>query len=207
MKIFLFGATGTTGLKLTEQALSAGHQVTVYVRNPEKLGALKDKVKIIQGELTDEQKILESMSGQEAIIMALGYRTFKDSSQFLSKTAATVVKGMQQHGISKLVYLSAYGIGGKDSVTNSFLRFVLKSFGLIKPFKDHFISEKIIRQSNLDWTLARPGRLTDDKALGTYRAEVGLKGFFRISRADVANFMLDAVSNPKWSKKAVDLGY
>jgi uncharacterized protein YbjT (DUF2867 family) len=207
MKLFILGATGATGLKLIERALTTGHQVTVYVRNPDKLGNFKDKVNVIQGELADEQKLIAAIAGQDAVLNVLGYRKFKDKSAFISKTMAMTIKGMEQNKVSKIVYESAYGIGGKNSVVNPYLRFFLKLFGLINPFKDHFQAEKLIKQSSLNWTIARPGRLTDGEALETYRAQEGLKGFIKISRADVAHFMIDALTNDKWSKKSIDLGY
>jgi putative NADH-flavin reductase len=207
MKLFILGATGATGLKLVEQALNAGHQVTVYVRNPQKLDHLKDKINIIQGELNDEHKMTNALAEHDAILSTLGYKKFNDKSRFVSKTMALVIKGMEQHRITKLVYESAYGIGGRDSVSNHFLRFMLATLGFINPFKDHFISEQLIRQSNLNWTIARPGKLTNGVLTGKYRAQEEMKGFFQISRADVAYFMLDAITNSHWSKKAIDLGY
>jgi len=207
MKIFILGATGATGLQLTGQAVNAGHQVTVYVRNPDKLGELKNKVNVVEGELTDEQKILKALVGQEAILSTLGYKKLKDKSLFVRRTIVAVIKGMEQYHIPKLVYESANIIGGKDSVSKPFLKLVLKTFGLLNPFIDHFETEKVIRQSNVDWTIARPGNLTKGKLRGEYHAAEKLKGLSKISRADVAHFMLDALTNKKWSRKAIEIGY
>jgi putative NADH-flavin reductase len=207
MKVLILGATGATGLKLIERALTVGHQVTAYVRNPDKLENFKNKITIIHGELTEEQKLIESIAGHDAVLSVLGYRTFKEKSMFISKTMALTIKGMEQHKVSRILYLSSSGIGGKDSMSNPLVRFLLKLFGLINPFKDHFQTEKLLKQSNLNWTITRPGRLTDGEALERYREQEELKGFIKISRADVAHFIIAALTNDKLFRKSIDLGY
>ncbi|MBK7181295.1 MAG: NAD(P)H-binding protein [Chloroflexi bacterium] len=72
MKITIFGSTGGTGKELVNQALAAGHEVTVYVRNPAKLTGLQDRVMVVQGNLEDRDAIGEAVAGAEAVISALG---------------------------------------------------------------------------------------------------------------------------------------
>jgi uncharacterized protein YbjT (DUF2867 family) len=206
MKLLILGATGATGLQLIDQAVSSGHVVTTYVRNPGKLAHWGKRITIVEGQLLDEYKLLQVVKGQDAVLVTLGYKKLKDKSRFIRKTIDTVIIGMRRFGVQKLVYESAYGIGGKHSVTNPFIRFMLQALGIAHPFIDHFETEKLIRQSNVNWTIVRPGNLTNGPLTGKYRAQEQMKGFPSISRADVAHFMLQSLTEKKWANKAVDLG-
>jgi uncharacterized protein YbjT (DUF2867 family) len=207
MKLLILGATGATGLQLIDQAVSSGHAVTVYVRNPGKLADFGKRITVVEGQLLDEYKLLQVVKGQDAVLITLGYKKLKDKSRFIRKTVDTVIIGMRRFGVQKLVYESAYGIGGKHSIANPFIRFILMAFGFIHPFIDHFETEKLIRQSSINWTIARPGNLTNGPLTGKYRAQEKMKGLPSISRADVAHFMLQSLTERKWTNKAVDLGY
>jgi putative NADH-flavin reductase len=207
MKILILGATGATGKQLIGQSVEKGHEVTAYVRNPEKLLYVQSKIKIITGNLHDEIKLTEAVKGQDAVLSTLGYKNLFDKSLFVSKAIHTVINVMNAYGVKKIVYESASGVGGKDSVSNPVLRFFLKLFGVANPFIDHFQVEKTIKGSTLNWTIVRPGILTNGNLKGNYRSGENLKRVFYISRADVAHCMLLALVEPDMSNKSLDLSY
>jgi putative NADH-flavin reductase len=207
MKILILGATGATGYQVLNQALEAGHEICVYVRNPKKLENYFGKVEIIQGELSDEKKLGEAVKNKDAVISTLGYKKLWDKSLFISKTIEIVLKAMSQNGVNKLVYESASGIGGNHSVKNPILRTVLRIFRVANPFIDHNRTEKIIKQSNVNWTIIRPGMLTNGHLKAKYRADENLKKVFFISRADTAHCILNSLTNDNWSKKSIDISY
>jgi uncharacterized protein YbjT (DUF2867 family) len=109
--------------------------------------------------------------------------------------------------VKKLVYQSASGIGGNHSVKNPILRAVLKTFGVANPFIDHNTTESLIKHSNVNWTIIRPGMLTYGTLKEKYRSGENLKRVFLISRADVAHCMLKALTNENWSNKSIDISY
>ena len=207
MNILLLGASGATGAQVIEQAIQRGHKIFAYVRNPKKLEKYYDKIEIIHNELSNIQKLTESVNGKDAVISTLGYKNLWDKSLFVSKAIETVIKAMTLYGVPKLIYESASGIGGNHSVSNPILRTVLKTFGVSNPFKDHNKTEKIIINSKIDWTIVRPGFLTYGSMRCNYRAGENLRRVMYISRADVAHFILSALESNKWSKKSVDLSY
>jgi putative NADH-flavin reductase len=207
MKILILGATGATGKNLIEQAVKAGHDVTAYVRNPAKLLNLQNKIHIIPGELHDAIKLTEAVKGQDAVLSSLGYKNLFDKSLFVSKAIQTVINAMNLYGVKKIVYESASGVGGKESVSNPVLRFFLNLFHAANPFKDHFQVETILKNSAVNWTIIRPGMLTNGSLKGKYRSGVNLKRTIYISRADVAHCMLQAIDDKEMSNKSLDLSY
>jgi putative NADH-flavin reductase len=207
MKILILGATGATGKKLVKQAVHAGHEVTAYVRNPDKLYNFQNKIHFIQGELHDEMKLTEAVRGQDAVLSTLGYKNLFDKSLFVSKAIRMVINAMNACEVKKIVYESASGVGGKDSVSNPVLRFFLKLFRIVNPFIDHFQVEKILKSSTLNWTIVRPGILTYGKLKGIYRSGENMKRVLYISRADVAHCMLRAMVEQEMSNKSLDLSY
>jgi putative NADH-flavin reductase len=207
MKLLILGATGSTGLQVLTQALNAGHEVTVFVRNPLKLKEYTGKIIIINGDLKDVQKLEEAVNGQDAVISALGYKNLWDKSLFISKALEVVVNAMSARGVNKLVYESAVNIGGKRSFRNPFLRNFLRIFGADNPFIDHNLTEHHIKLSNLNWTIVRPGMLTNGALRAKYRAGGNVKMVLFISRADVAHCMIDSLTNENYFKKAINISY
>jgi putative NADH-flavin reductase len=207
MKILLLGASGATGIQIIEMAINKGHEISAYVRNPKKLEKYKEKIEIIHGELSSTKKLSESVKGKDSVISALGYRNLWDKSLFVSKTIETVLNAMALYNVSKLIYESASGIGGNHSVKNPILRTVLRTFGVANPFMDHNKTEKLIKKSNVFWTIVRPGFLTNGRMRGKYRIEENSKRINCISRADVAHFIINALDDKKWSNKSINLSY
>src|SRR5262245_3774219 len=72
MKIVIFGASGKTGHHLVTQALDQGHLVTAFVRDPGKLTIQNDQLRVVQGNVSNEQKVTEAIKGQQAVFSALG---------------------------------------------------------------------------------------------------------------------------------------
>jgi len=207
MKILILGATGATGNQVLNLALQEGHEISAYVRNPKKLEKYFGKIEIIQGELNDENKLVEAVKNKDAIISTLGYKNLWDKSLFINKAVSIVLKAMSIYGVNKLIYESAIGIGGNHSFTNPILRTVMRTFGVANPFIDHNRTEKIIKQSNVNWTIVRPGKLTNGRFKGKYRAGENLKKVLTISRADVAHCILNSLTNENWSRKSIDISY
>ena len=207
MKILLLGASGATGIQFIEQAINSGHKIFAYVRNPKKLEKYKGKLEIIHNELSNVQKLSESVIGKDAVISTLGYKNLWDRSLFVSKAIEIIIKKMTVQNSGRLFYQSAIGIGGNHSLENIVLRTILRTFGVANPFIDHNKSEKIIKNSTVNWTIIRTGKLTNGGMKGNYRAGENLSRVIYISRADVAHFILTALEDNKWSNKSVDLSY
>jgi putative NADH-flavin reductase len=74
MKLLIFGASGGTGRQLVEQALAQGHLVTAFVRNPAKLPIAHQNLRIAQGDALHYETVEPAVTGQDAVLSALGIR-------------------------------------------------------------------------------------------------------------------------------------
>jgi putative NADH-flavin reductase len=195
MKVLVVGASGRTGRLLVAGALERGHEVTALVRAPERLGALRDRVRVVRGDVLDGGVVSDAVDGQEAALVALGVAMKKGDPGVSALGTLNVIRSMQRYRVRRLIVLSAGGTqpGRDPNLPVAFERF-FKPLFLKHALADLRRMETSVRQSELDWTIVRAaGGLTDGPARGGYRVEPGysLPGGRRIARADVAAFMLD----------------
>jgi putative NADH-flavin reductase len=211
MKVVIFGATGRTGRLLVKGALARGHVVTAFVRAADKLGPLRDLVRVVQGDVLDGGAVSDAVDGQDAALVALGVAMKKRDPAVNAQGTLNVIRSMQRYGLRRLVVLSAGGAQqGPDPNLPWAFEHVVKPLFLKHAFADLRRMETSVRQSELDWTIVRAaGGLTDGPARGGYRAEPGhsLPGARRIARADVAAFMLDELERRDNVAHALAIAY
>ena len=210
MKVVVFGATGRTGRLLVEGALARGHDVTAFVRAPDKLGALRDRVRVVQGDILDGGAVSDAVDGQEAALVALAAGTNKAAEQVTAQGTLNVVRSMQRYRVRRLVVLSAGGTQpGRDPDLPWFFERVVKPLFLKGVLADLRRMEISVRQSELDWTVVRTAQLVDGPARGGYRAEPGysLAGGTKIARADVAAYMLEELERRDNIAHALAIAY
>jgi len=199
-KILVLGATGGTGRLIVSQALARGYDVSALVRSPEKGSDLKG-AKVIVGDARDETALREALKGRDAVVSALGTPTspFREVT-LLSTATHALVSAMRIEQVSRLVCIT--GIGAGDSAGHGGFLFDNLIFPLLlrKVYADKNRQETIVRDSGLDWVLVRPSVLNDKPSRDGVRALTDLSSFHggTISRADVANFVLDQVRDDAW---------
>jgi putative NADH-flavin reductase len=210
MKVVVFGATGRTGRLLVEGALARGHSVTAFVRAPDKLGAVRDRVWVVHGDVLDGGAVSDAVDGQEAALVALAAGGAKAAEQVNAQGTLNVIRSMQRYSVRRLVVLSAGGTQpGRDPNRPWFFERVVKPLFLKDVLADLRRMEISVRQSELDWTLVRAAQLVDGPARGAYRAEPGysMPGGTKIARADVAAFMLDELERRDNIAHALAIAY
>ncbi|GAA0960731.1 NAD(P)-dependent oxidoreductase [Virgisporangium aurantiacum] len=210
MNLTIVAATGGIGRQLVAQALAAGHDVTAAVRNPANLPAGLRAVKVDLA-TPDPAALAEAVAGADAVLSGLGARGKADFGVAERGTRA-VVAAMKETGGRRLVVVSAAPIGTVPSPDrpnpprhdpgDGFLMRHLAAPIVKRVFRDHYTDlarmEDVIRDSGLDWTIVRPPQLTDKPLTGVYRTayERNLRRGLKISRADVAHYMLHALAQP-----------
>lgn len=208
MNLLIFGASGGTGRCLLEQALAAGHHVTAFTRSPEKVTAQHPHLKIIQGDVLNYDSAAAAMPGHDAVLSALGVYLFHKNT-VLSDATRNIVRAMEAYGIKRFICESSLGIADSRDQLNLFVEFVMYPLLLRHFFPDKERQELAIRQSDLDWVIVRPARLTNGKQTGQYRHGFGphekIKG--SISRADVAEFMLKQLTDNTYLRQTPGLSY
>jgi len=198
MKIVIFGASGKTGSLLVDQAVANGHQVTAYVRREGVSFKQHDNLKILKGNLDNTEKLKEAISGADACISALGGSSLTRHSPEVISGIDRIINLMEQEGVKRFIYLSSLGAGESRYFMGPVLRFLLADILLRVPLADHNYNEQRIAKSKLQWTIVRPGGLTNGPKTGTMKQGTEkpvMKGSSSISRANVAAFMLDQVSD------------
>ena len=210
MKLLILGGTGGTGQQLIKQALEQGYSLTVLVRNPKKVKIAHQNLSIIKGNVLDFEKVQEVVAGQDAILSVLGHKRFFIKTNILSEGTKNIIHAMEKHNVNRFICVTSLGIN--DSRFKLGLYYTLFVIPVITffYFSDKSKQEKLIRSSNLDWTIVRPGQLTNGKKRGTYKHGVNIGNYVltkMISRADVAHFILNQLNNKSYLHKTPGITY
>ena len=206
MKLIIFGATGTVGIHLLKQALQQGYEVTAFARNPEKLNSLPQaNLKIFKGDILNPKDAEDAMHNHDAVLCALG-----DGNKGKIRATGTknIITAMQRKGIRRLVCQTTLGLGESQGNLNFFWKHIMFGLLLKKAFQDHQLQEQYLLASNLDFTIVRSSAFTDGEVTRNYK--IGFNGNYKklslkISRADVADFMLQQLANKEYLKSAVSI--
>lgn len=196
MQIALFGATGGTGRQLLEQAVRAGHQVTALVRDPAKLGQPPAGVTVVTGNVLQPTDVDQVVAGADAVICSLG-STSNNPDMMVTNGTRHIIDAMQRLNVRRLIVVTSLGVGDSIDQVPFFFKALMKTV-LRKAIEDKEAQEAAVRASRLDWTIVRPGGLTDDPPTGMY--QVGTENLMagRIARADVADFILKELTRNEY---------
>jgi len=199
MKLFVIGATGRTGQEVVQQAIARGHYVTAFVRSPESITLRNERLTVLKGNAMDENELSEAMQNHDAVISTLGPREVFRPGTLLHDSALATTRAMNRSGVKRLVVLSA--AAHFPGIPNRIASFIMRNH-----MRDSLAMEAIVQANGLDWTIARPPRLTQEDSV-TYRSREGAapKMGFTLSRKAVAAFMLDAIEQKKHVHKIVGI--
>jgi putative NADH-flavin reductase len=187
------------------QALTKGHTVTAFVRDPGRLANRDERVRVVAGDTTrDQPAIAEALRGQDVVVSALGRRATLSSDHLIERSMRMLVPAMERSGVRRLILLSAFGVGESRGDAPWIPRIMYRIL-LSDIFRDKLAGEKRVRQSSLDWTIVYPVLLTDGPLTHRYRAgeRLELHGLPRISRADAARFILTEAENGGFVRRVV----
>jgi len=208
MNIAIFGSTGGTGRELVKQALEFGHKVTAFVRTASKLDDLKSgDLQIVQGDVVNYENVEQAVKNQDAVLSALGSPTLKQGDTTLSKGTKNIIKAMQATGVKRFVCETSLGVGDSYGQPGFVFRKIVVPFFLKHAFEDKEIQEREVKSSDLDWIIVRPGGLTNGEKTSQYRHGLDKNISGRISRADVAEFMLKQLTGDDYLRKTPAICY
>jgi putative NADH-flavin reductase len=221
MRLVIFGPTGGTGRRLVERAIAEGHEVTAFARNPSKMTARHQRLRVMVGDAFDSGQVREAVAGNEAVISVLGSRQPSnplhphrpgDPHGVASAGAGNIVAAMKEHGLRRFVCQTAWGVGESKQdpgFAGAFFMKVLVPPLLRDEYADKEAQEEIVRNSDLDWTIVRPMILTNGPWTNDYRTGADLKPGRRpyISRADVADFLMRQLADDTFVRNTPSIGY
>src|SRR5215469_11667082 len=197
MKVVVLGATGGTGLEIVRQAIQHGHAVTALVRSPDGLKQFANRMTVRPGDLLNSTDLEHAIQGHDAVLSAFGPRVpiSKQDTDLLQRFAVALTSAMPRAGVRRAVVESVAFLFRDSIVPPAYL---LGRLFFPTVVADASAMERVFEESGLDWTMVRPPQLTDKPYTGKYRVrDRGLPIFgFKISRADVADFMIKVAQDP-----------
>jgi putative NADH-flavin reductase len=207
----MFGGSRGTGLKLIEKALAEGHEITVLARRPEVLRERFPGIQVIPGDVFNLDSAIATAKGSEVVISTLGFVGRSEETKIYSEGVLNVARAMEGLGLRRLIVLAAsQGIDPHPDFpwyASIMMKLLVKPmFGFA--YRDMAKMTGLLAQSDLDWTLVGVPMLTNGSGKGHYRTSIGrpLHHSFRISRADVAEYLLSIIKDKatfrKWTEVA-----
>jgi putative NADH-flavin reductase len=166
MKIAVFGASGKTGSLVVEQALAAGHEVIAYVRTPGSIKSEHPNLKVFVGNLNEKDNLKKAIAGADACISTLGSGSLTKHNLAITEGIDNIINIMEEEGVPRIIYMSSFGAGESRYYMPQPARFLVLDVMLRIPVADHNTNEQRIAKSKLQWTVVRPGGLTNGAKTG-----------------------------------------
>jgi putative NADH-flavin reductase len=209
MKLTVFGPTGGTGEQIIRLALAAGHEVTAVARRPDAVALTHQSLRIVPGDVLDPDWPGKGIDGADAVLSALGTHNLRQPTTVYSAGTAAVLKAMAAAGVRRFIAISATPAGPDDAKTEFDRRVAHPIVSLFfgGGYADMRRMEHLVAESQAEWTIFRPPRLTNGPLTGSYRTAVGtpLPRARQVARADLAAAMLAATGDPALIRHAVTI--
>lgn len=212
MKILILGATGRTGRLIVDEALKQGYDLNVLVRDKNKISFNSKSINVFQGTPTRRADLAAAMHGCDLIISALGIVRASDAPwsklitapNFISESIKNAIAEADQQSIKRLITVSAWGVGDTKKQVPFWLRWLINYTNMRPVYAEHEKEEKLLANSDLNWTAVRPVALSDSKKIKTLKVSLNNlpKPSLQISRQSVAKFIVDIVKSDKYDRKS-----
>lgn len=209
MKLLVIGATRGIGRCLVEMALNEGHGVTALVRDPGQMKVSHERLRVIRGDIRNREAVNRAVENQNAVCITIGINPTRKPVSVFSDGTKNVIEAMTHSAADQLFCVTGIGAGDSRNHGGFFYDRIFNPLFLKTIYEDKDRQEALVRNSNLEWVIVRPGFLTNGPLRGTYRVLVDLEGVRagKISRADVAHFILGAIKNKAYLSKTPLLTY
>ena len=207
MRIVVFGAAGSTGRVLVEQALAAGHQVVAAARRPERVQP-RAGLTVIQADVGDADAVSTAVAGSDAVISVVGGTPSRKSVSVYSTAAGSIIGAMHEHGVKRLLVVSSVILEPGWRPSNAFF-----FNNVLDPLVNRVMArtthddmrrmERLVRDSGLDWTIVRPSGLFDNHATTAYEVQEDQADGLFTAREDLAASMLAQVDSNAFVGRAM----
>ena len=210
MKLAVFGAIGGTGHEVVQQALDAGHVITVLVRDPSRLSIQHPRLNVVTGDALDPTAVEQTIAGADAVISTLGPSRKLPTPHVMAESSKNIVDAMKKQGVRRLIILTGAGVPDPgDSPPRGARQIMLALLKLISGsiLEDAIRGVENVRASALDWTVVRVPRLAHGPKRGSYNVGYLNPGFKPIMRADAAEFILKQLTDRRYVRQAPMMSY
>ena len=198
MNLAIIGASHGIGNQLLKLALEEGHKVTVLLRKSNKLKISNSNFHIIKGDILDPSSVTNTAVDQDGICVCIGILPSRKPVEVFSKGIENVLSSIGDNTEQKLIVVTGIGAGDSKGHGGFLYDRVISPLLLKEIYKDKDREEALIKESHSNWMIVRPGFLTDGPRTGRYRVIENSAGMTvgKISRSDVADFMLEQLKEP-----------
>jgi uncharacterized protein YbjT (DUF2867 family) len=206
-RLLVIGATGPTGREVLAGAARIGRRLRALARRPEALAEAAQSHEIVGGDILDKASLKRALNDVDVVLSLLGTPLTLKPVTLLSDGTRTLVAAMRETGCNRLICVTGMGAGDSRGHGGFVYDHLVLPLLLGRIYADKDRQEAIVRDSGMDWTLVRPAMLNDSAAKGRCRALTDLAGqrLTRISRKDVAEFLLGEARTPRYVRQTVNL--
>ena len=201
-KIVVMGGSHGIGLETVKTLLQQGHHVTLFSRGATKVKLSNSNLRLVAGDALNEVDVNAVIEANDAVVQTLGvplnFRLIKGPINLFSSATKILISAMESTNTRRLIAVTGFGAGDSYQAINCLQKFPFEIiFG--NAYRDKSIQETLIKDSNLDWTLVRPGVLTNQRLKGSYRVRLHPSDWRNgiVPRAAVADFIASAIDDPK----------
>lgn len=205
MRVLIVGASKGIGLETTRQALAAGHVVRAFARSAASIDISDPRLEKIPGDALQSQDVEAALIGMDVVIQTLGVGLgdlFRPI-QLFSDATRVLITAMQPQRVARVISVTGFGAGDSQASISCLQRVPFRLvFG--RAYEDKSVQERLIKESGLEWTIARPGVLTGRRRTGRYKvlADASQWRNGMISRADVADFLVRQIEDRTYVRQA-----
>ena len=209
LNVLVIGGTSGVGLETVKLALQRGHKVTAMSRNPDRVTLSDNLLTARRGDILDPLSISVAVEGHDAVVISVGIPPTRDEVTLFSEGSRNVLAAMKGKETGRILLVSGIGAGNSRGHGGFFYDNILQPFLLKSIYQDKDRAEKIVSESEVLWTIVRPGFLNDDQATMNYRVVEDITGVTSgsISRGDVAHFIVASLENERYLNKTVLLSH
>ena len=207
MKLIIFGATGTVGKQLVQQALFKGHHVKAFGRNVYTTDYLQtENLILVQGALFDEAEVYNAIKGSDAVISAIG-GSMDGSDKTRTLGMKNIIKQMEKAAVKRIIAIGGMGVLNADE--NSML--IDKDDyppEYVPVGKEHKKAYEYLNESGLNWTFVCSPNIINEGPTGSYITNANYPpqpNKFKINAGDLAMFMLNELEKNEYVKQRVGI--
>ena len=210
MKVLVIGAAGKTGKLVVERAVAAGHAVTALVHqhdNPDdhKNEVFPAGVDIVHGDVRNPSRLDQVMLGQDAVIDTIGGTTPYKETDLEASAARVLIDSMERNNVKRLLVISVMGAGDSKAHAGFFYEHLLLPTFLRGTLPDKENMESAVIKSDLEFVIVRPPVLSDHDAKGTINVLDGDEKAGSLTRADLAQFLVDQLASNRYLGEAITI--
>jgi putative NADH-flavin reductase len=205
-KITIIGASSGIGLETVKRALACGHHVRAFSRSADRIPIDHASLEKYPGNALEADDVRRAVSGVDTVVQALGVplkaETVLRPVDLFSSATRVLVSAMEEAAVQRLVCVTGFGAGDSHAHIGCLQR-VPFELVLGRAYRDKDVQEALIRESTLDWIIARPGILTNGPRTGRYHALVEPRKWRNgiISRSNVADFLVKQIDDDAYVRK------